>query len=220
MSFLPFAVTKSWTRRGRLDFYRSVGTRSKTTITVAIDFPARGSRRTTTALGPVMKIRLATTLACLLMLTSHSAFAACGSDDPVAVAQSFFEKHTSFSSENPAKIKSIITPRFFHALDREFKCAQGEVCAIESDPWTDAQDGKIGKPVVFATASNSGVEAKISMTYPFILDTTHHEQKHATLVLQRSTPTACWLIDDLIDPSGDSLVQYVEKWHKEFGDAK
>ena len=168
-----------------------------------------------------MKLRLAAALACVVTLTSwHSGYAACVSDDPIVVAQSFFDKHAAFSSENPSQIKSIITPRFFDALDREFKCAQGDVCAIESDPWTDAQDGKIGKPVQFATVSNSGAEAKVSVTFPFILDKTHREQKHATLVLQRNAPTACWLIGDLIDPRGDSLVQYIEKWHKEFGNAK
>ena len=147
----------------------------------------------------------------------HGAYAACASDDPAAVAKSFHDKHAEFSSEDPAKIKTIITPRFFDALDREYKCAQGDVCAIEADPWTDAQDGEMGKPVEFATVSNSGTEATISMTFPFILDKANHEQKHATILLQRKSATECWLIGDLKGPRGESLLQNVEAWHKQYG---
>ncbi len=158
-------------------------------------------------------------VACVIALASlNNACAACAIDDPKVVAESFFAKHAKFSSENPSKIKAVVTSRFFDALEREYKCAQGEVCAIESDPWTDAQDGHIGKPVVFATVSNSGVEARISMTYPFILDKTHREEKSATLILQRGSPTQCWLVGDLKGPLGESLLQDVEQWHKEYGE--
>jgi hypothetical protein len=165
-----------------------------------------------------MKLTPAVVLTCLLALSAfHSAYAVCPIDDPAAVAKSFYSKHVQFSSENPAKIRTIITSRLFAALDREYKCAQGQICALEADPWTDAQDGDIGKPVEFATATNSGVEATVSMTYPFILDKTHHQQQHVTLFLQRKSPTDCWLLSDLVGPRGESLVQTIEKWHKEFG---
>lgn len=163
-----------------------------------------------------MKRNRSTAWACTLALAALNSASACGVDDPNAVAQSFFAKHAQFSSENPSKIKSLVTPRLFDALDREYKCAQGQICAVEADPWTDAQDGRIGKPVEFATVSNSRVEATVSMTYPFILDK-KPVQKHATLVLQRGAPTECWLIGDLMGPRGESFLQAVEKWHKEFG---
>lgn len=165
-----------------------------------------------------MKRMSAVVLTSLIALSAfRMACAACASDDPAAVAKSFYTKHAEFSSEDPAKIKTIITPRLFAALDQEYKCAQGQICALEADPWTDAQDGDIGKPVEFATASNSGVEATVSMTYPFILDKAHHQQKHVTLLLQRKAPTDCWLLGDLVGPRGESLVQTLEKWHKEYG---
>ena len=165
-----------------------------------------------------MKLTPAIVLACLIALSAfHSAYAACATDDPAAVAKSFYSKHPQFSSENPAKIRTIITSRLFDALDREYKCAQGQICALEADPWTDAQDGEIGKPVEFATASNSGVEATVSMTYPFILDKAHHRQQRATLLLQRKSATDCWLLNDLLGPRGESLLQTIEKWYKEFG---
>lgn len=166
-----------------------------------------------------MKLTPAIVLACLIALSAfHSAYAACAIDDPAAVAKSFYSKHANFSSEDPAKIKTIVTPRFFDALDREFKCAQGQICALEADPWMDAQDGDIGKPVEFATASNSGVEATVSMTYPFVLGKTH-SQKRVTLLLQRESPTNCWLLSDLVGPRGESLVRAIEEWYKEYGSA-
>lgn len=162
---------------------------------------------------------IAIVLSCTISLSAiHDAFAACANDDPAAVAKSFYSEHAQFSSEDPAKIKAIVAPRLFDALDREYKCAQGDICAIEADPWTDAQDGSIGKPVEFATSSNSGTEASVSMTYPFILDK-KPRQKHATLHLQRKSAADCWLISDLVGPRGESLLQAIEKWHKEYGGA-
>jgi hypothetical protein len=142
--------------------------------------------------------------------------ASCAADDPAVVAKSFYSKHAQFTSEDPAKIKTIISPRLFTALDQEYKCAQGQICALEADPWTDAQDGDIGKPVEFATVSNSGEEANVSMTYRFILGK-KQSQKHATILLQRKSSTECWLVGDLIGPRGESLVQGIEKWYKEYG---
>jgi hypothetical protein len=103
-------------------------------------------------------------------------------------------------------------------LDREYKCSRGELCAIEADPWTDAQDGSIGKPIAFATISNSGIEASVSMTYPFVLGP-KHSQKHATLILQRESAAGCWLMSDLKGPRGESLVRAIEEWFKEYGNA-
>ena len=166
-----------------------------------------------------MKCAPIKTLVCLMMLWGiRCASASCAIDDPAAVAKSFYSKHANFSSEDPARIEKITTRRFFDALDREYKCAQGQICAIEADPWTDAQDGRIGKPVEFAVASNSGVEASVSMTYPFILGKTHG-QKHVTLLLQRQSPGECWLLGDLVGPGGESLVRAIEEWYKEYGSA-
>jgi hypothetical protein len=165
-----------------------------------------------------MKITYAIAFVCLVASSAlHDASAACAADDPVAVAKAFYLKHPGFSSEDPAKIKTIVTPRFFEALDREYKCAQGQICAIEADPWTGAQDGEIGKPVEFAAISNSGTEASVSMSYLFVLDKTHREHKRANLLLQRKSSTDCWLIADLVGPRGESLVQNIEKWYKEYG---
>ena len=168
-----------------------------------------------------MKLAPAMAVACsMALLLSHVASAACAIDDPAAAAQSFYTKHADFSTQDPTPIKELLTPRLFAALAMEYKCAQGEICAIEADPWTDAQDGSIGKPVAFATTSNAGGKAAVSMTYTFVLDKSHRKPKHATLLLQRTSASECWQLDDLKGPLGVSLVQMIEKWHKQYGSAK
>ncbi len=62
------------------------------------------------------------------------------------------------------------------------------------------------------------MQATVSMTYPFILGKTHSE-KRVTLLLQRESPTECWLLNDLVGPSGESLVKAIEEWYKEYGSA-
>jgi len=169
--------------------------------------------------GLIMKLTRTLALILAALAATPVAYAACASDDPVVLAKSFYSKHVNFSSENPAKIKTLITPRFFAALDKEFKCAQGQICSIEADPWTGAQDGDVGKPIEFAATSNSGVAANVSMTYPFVLGKAHREQKQVSLLFQRQSPTDCWLLDDLLTPGGGSLVQSIEAWFKEYGNA-
>ena len=154
----------------------------------------------------------------LTLCAIHGACAACAIDDPAAVAKSFYAKHADFSYEDPAKIKKVVTTRFFDALQREYKCAQGQICALEANPWTDAQDGKIGKPVEFAAASNTGVEANVTMSYPFLLNK-KPSQRSVTLLLQRASATDCWLLDDLVGARGESLVRAIDEWFKEYGDA-
>src|ERR1700759_3951911 len=110
-----------------------------------------------------MKISSTVAFACFSMAaTIGNSCAAFAIDDPVAIAKSFYTKHAAFASENPDKLKPVITDRFFIALNKEYKCAQGEICAIESDPWTDAQNGKICKPVEFESVSNSDTESVVA----------------------------------------------------------
>ena len=151
-------------------------------------------------------------------LASGSAMAACPSDNPAAIAQAFYTHHADFYNSNPAKIRQAITPRLFAALTQEYICKQGEICAIEADPWIDAQDGTIGQPVSFTTLSNTRTEAKVLMMYSFMLDHQSHPQ-HATVVLQRPTPSSCLVVSDVIGPHGHSLLRQLESWHRQYGKA-
>src|SRR4029077_11118761 len=94
----------------------------------------RFAARLNSGLELIMKLPTVKNLACLIMLLAiRTASAACAIDDPAAVAKAFYSKHSNFSSDDPAKIKKLITPRLFDALNREYKCAQGQICALEAD---------------------------------------------------------------------------------------
>ena len=153
----------------------------------------------------------------LCNLTAFVAYAECFSSDPVAFSNAFYTEHAAFLSEDPARVRSSVTPRLFAALNQEYHCAQRELCAVEADPWTGSQDGKIGRPVEFAVIKNSSVEASVVMKYRFELDKTHAEQRRTSLILRRLSTTECWLVDDVIDPSGNSLFKSIESWFKKYG---
>jgi len=168
-----------------------------------------------------MNIKLALVVALSFApLTFGFAHANCVTDDPTELAKAFYAKHVDFHFENPAKIESIVTPRLLSALTREYKCAKGNICAIEAVPWTDAQDGDVGKPIAFQTTENSEVQASVKMSYTFVLSKTQKRQQSVLLKFQRSSTNECWLLSDMISPRGVSLVTHIEKWHKKFGDVR
>jgi hypothetical protein len=142
----------------------------------------------------------------------------CRNDNPQFIAERFYSAHADFYYANPDEIKDVISNRFFIAMEKEYKCKQGELCAIEANPWTDAQDGDMGKPVVFTTVSISEKKVLIQMDYTFMLSDIERRVQKVTLVFERLDTNACWLLSDFITPSGGSLLEYVEKWHSEYGE--
>lgn len=158
--------------------------------------------------------------AALALLSASTAHAGCLSDDPLVMARSFFAGHADFAFDDPAKIRELLTPRFFAALAREHRCAKGELCAIEADPWTDAQDGDILRPATFKTTTNSGTQAEIKMSYYFALSTSQKRLQSVALKYRHSELSGCWELADLISPSGQSLVNHLEKWHKKYGNKR
>lgn len=165
-----------------------------------------------------MKFISAMAVACLMaVFDSGLAYAACAGNDPAAVAKAFYFKHADFHTGNPARLKGIVTPRLLAALDREHKCASGQICAIEAVPWTDAQDGEIDNPVAFKTIENTGTRAAARMDYSFVVSETRRRPQHVKLLLERSSSTECWFVADLMGPRGKSLLESIEKWHKEYG---
>lgn len=143
--------------------------------------------------------------------------AGCLSTDPLVMAKSFFAGHANFAFDDPAKIRELLSPRLFAALAREHKCAKGDLCAMEADPWTDAQDGEILQPATFKTATNTGTQAEVKVSYYFALSASQKRLQSAVLKYRHSAISGCWELDDLLSPNGQSLVGHLEKWHKKFG---
>ncbi len=128
---------------------------------------------------------------------------ACSS--PVAFARSVFERHRDFYWDDAHHDPNLLTPRFVAALRREWAVAQGEVGALDVDPWLGAQDGDIGAPVTFRLLSAKGGTSTVVMDYPFLPAPGARPQVRRVRLLLRRAAGACWQLDDLVTPAGQSL---------------
>ncbi|HJW05693.1 MAG TPA: hypothetical protein VJ527_04280 [Rhodanobacter sp.] len=155
----------------------------------------------------------------LTMLWSSSGYPRCVSN-PVKVAKTFYTQHHDFYFEDPKTVSAFVAPRLLASLKLEHACQQGELCAIEAVPWTNAQDGEIAEPVTFKAAEQTGTHAVVEMRYIFVVNESNRRPQQVHLIFERSEPGACWLLSDLVGPGGNSLVAHIEHWHKEFGNGR
>lgn len=145
----------------------------------------------------------------------------CLKDSPIVFAKNFYLKYESFHYTNPVKFRKFITPRLFIALQKEYRCTEpGELCAIESNPWTDAQDGEIGEPIKFEAISSSDTSSSVKMSYTFILSENQKWAQSITLLLLRNSVKDCWKLADLKSTKEESFLEFIEGWHKEFNNEK
>ncbi len=151
----------------------------------------------------------------LTMLWNTPGHAQCASD-PAKVAKTLYTQHHDFYLEDPKALSALVAPRLLMSLKLEHACPQGELCAIEAVPWTDAQDGEIVEPIYFKTVEQTAMNAVVEMRYTFVLDKSDQRQQQIHLVFERSKLSACWLLSDLVGSRGNSLVDEIERWHKEF----
>ena len=150
------------------------------------------------------------------MICSNYGYAQCVSD-PADAAKTFYSQHPNFYCEDPKTVSDLVAPRLLAALKLEYACAQGEICAIEAVPWTDAQDGDVSAPITFKASDRAVSHAVVDMRYTFVLSKSERQPQRVQLKFERSDPSACWLLSDLVEPGGDSLLAQLEKWHKEYG---
>lgn len=156
----------------------------------------------------------------LLTMSNPSLAESCLGKEAVPAAKKFLTSHYGFYAEAPSANRALMSPRLVKALDMERKCAKEEVCALDGDPWLNAQDGNMGKKVDYVMARETATDAVVDIRYDFILDPKGRpEKRDAKLVLQRGASGQCWLVGDLISPGGESLVAYLEKWHAKYGAA-
>ncbi len=158
-------------------------------------------------------------IVCILSF-SVMAHGKCIQGDGVGFAKMFYEKHQDFYYADSAGIKNLLTPRLLAILEKDHKCSNGEICAIEADPWISAQDGEIGKPIEFKLSSGDANTASVRMSYMFVLGENKKLPQSVELKLERNAVSSCWMVADLITPRDGSLRDTIEKWHKEYGDAQ
>lgn len=158
----------------------------------------------------------------VLALVAPAAPGACVSQDPTVVARWLYEKAPGFS-HNPASGGDHLAIALRKLIERDQKlCPKGDVCAIDWDPWTDAQDGEIVGPVAFSVAERTTTTAVVRMQYRFLnssnpLDATDEVN---TLRFELQKKTGCWGLIDLESRRGpsESLKRTFERWSdKDYG---
>jgi len=152
----------------------------------------------------------------VLCLGSGPALAdSCLGNDPLVAAKAFYQNHVDFYYADPAKLQGIIAPRLLKLLAMNYACENGEECALDSDPWVDAQDGDIAEPVTFDLGKHDGEQATVVMHYTFALSDTQRSPRQVALKMRKSNQ--CWTVDDMITPLGNSLADEIDSWFKTYG---
>lgn len=153
---------------------------------------------------------LAASLSCLA--AARPAIADCLGRDPLPAAKAFYENHSDFYYADPAKLRDLVTPRLLKLLTTNYACSDGQECALDSDPWVDAQDGDIAEPISYELAGHTDDRATVIMHYVFALSETEHRPQQVALRLRRSDQ--CWRVEDMITPRGRSLADEIDTWFK------
>lgn len=154
----------------------------------------------------------------LLALSSGPGYAACDNAAAVKLAKAFWSEHRDFYYAEPAKVKALLTPAFFAVLSEEAKCnGEGEVCAIDADPWISAQDGEVTGPITFRLAGQQDGIVSVSMDYHFMLSETRQEPRAVTFQFKTAGDRRCFLLDDFISPGEGSLKQRLQQWQAQNG---
>ncbi|WP_324016373.1 hypothetical protein [Aeromonas hydrophila] len=149
----------------------------------------------------------------LLALLGSTVHAACDKGVALRLAKAFWNEHKDFYYADPAPLKALLTPDFFAVLSSEAACnADGEVCAIDADPWINAQDGQVSEPVSFTLANTQEQGVTVRMQYLFALSYTQKEPQTVSLHFQKSGDNRCYLMDDFIPPGDGSLKQRLRQW--------
>lgn len=149
-------------------------------------------------------------------LSMSAAYGAC-SQDATQAAEYFYHNHANFYFEDLPSARSLVAPRLLSALKREYTCP--ELCAIEAVPWLDAQDGEVAEPIAFDTVETGPTRALIVMEYFYHLGpgSSFNRKQKVYLEFERKDAGQCWLLSDLVSPSGISLVNMLEAWHYQNG---
>lgn len=151
-----------------------------------------------------MKRTLALIAAYALAAPAH---AACLGETPLAAAQAWFRQHYTFWNEPTTTLGDAFAPPLLRLLEREQACKVEGVCAIDADPWLDAQDGQARDPEYFGEGRDV-----VRLRYRYVLDEDALAQPRE-LRLRFSGAGRCWRAADLIDPEGRSLLGRLRSYY-------
>lgn len=141
----------------------------------------------------------------LLLTLAMTADAPCLTD-PLAAAKRLYADHALFYAVAEQAAAAPFSAPLRELIDAEHRClADGELCAIDADPWTAAQDGTVLEPRFERIATEVVV-----MRFVLDLDPDRARQTHLHFAADAHN---CQLLTDLIDPDGGSLRARLEPFH-------
>jgi len=155
---------------------------------------------------------LAFAVACLLSSTAH---AACPAATPVDSARWIYEKHQDFYVNGKGSADYLSKP-LLTLLKRDWTCQGpgGDQCAIDANPWTDAQDGDVQKPIEWKLVSTSDKQAVVEMIY--VLGYKDAPQQapmtQTSRLLLAKNANSCWVLDNLQGPQDNLLVETLQNF--------
>lgn len=158
----------------------------------------------------MQSIRRALSLALLSVAAGaeEAAPVACVGADPVATARWLFtHRDALYGPEGP--LAAVMSEALAAALRAEQDCVRrtDEVCALDADLWTNAQEGTIVEPIGYTELAHSDTHATVRVGYGFSLWEDGRDAQPVTTLVQlvRADATACWVLDDLVGAQGESL---------------
>ena len=135
----------------------------------------------------------------------------CLGTEPLNAARGIVTHHYYFYSENPKNFSAILSPKFLGLLQKNYQCSQEGVCALDADPWTDAQDGEVVPPYQFKTISRSALHSVVRVSYNFN-NGPSRSRKAVLLSFERASAKSCWVLTNFKSPSGQAISEVIEKY--------
>lgn len=159
-----------------------------------------------------------TQIVCLVVMCaagfSTAQGASCLGKDPVETARNFYKKYPDFYARNTQPLGLVLTPTFASVLQRNYDCQIREqgICALDADPWTNAQDGDVYSPRFGIQTTVGELEATVVMTYLFKLEKKEKGKPQSVkLQLTRRDVKSCWQVNEFYDPAGQPLTRIIRK---------
>ena len=140
--------------------------------------------------------------------------ASCLGQDPVETARNFHKKYRDFYARDTRPLASVLTPTFASVLQRNYDCQVREqgICAVDVDPWTNAQDGDVYNPRFGIQTTVGELQATVAMDYLFKFDKKEKGKPQSVkLQLTRRDVKSCWLVDEFYAPDGVPLTRTIRK---------